>query len=250
MYSVHREASATTDQYTQTEERSIDNNDQQTQETNDWVDLTHDTDVNYLPSVARQIREDNNDIEVLFNGEFVSLNELEDINRFNDDNSIKYENIQENSNINSINNPSNNIKESNKHNAYELNNYVIDDIAIQSDSVYSNSEVIYIPNDKLKQDQSNNTVAINKSDINLKHDIGFNNVLNYNLSDEVTKKIRKRRDTLPFSEVDFSSVRSADPRPLPPLIIEGIRVEDSSKEPKIIDDGIPSVLADSSVTLR
>ncbi|XP_050676369.1 unextended protein-like [Leptidea sinapis] len=44
---------------------------------------------------------------------------------------------------------------------------------------------------------------------------------------------------------DFSVVR-ADPA----VHIDGLRVEVSSKDPKFSDDGIPSVLADSKVTLR
>ncbi|CAH2100637.1 unnamed protein product [Euphydryas editha] len=45
---------------------------------------------------------------------------------------------------------------------------------------------------------------------------------------------------------DFSIVRNI---PIP-IDLDGIRIEDSDKEPKIIEDGIPSVLADSKVILR
>jgi hypothetical protein len=34
------------------------------------------------------------------------------------------------------------------------------------------------------------------------------------------------------------------------IMVDGVRVEEATKEPKIIEDGIPSVLADSAVTLR
>ncbi|XP_072943229.1 unextended protein-like [Epargyreus clarus] len=45
---------------------------------------------------------------------------------------------------------------------------------------------------------------------------------------------------------DFSVVRADEI----PIVVEGLRIEDSDKEPKIIDDGIPSVLADTKVVLR
>ncbi|XP_047542193.1 unextended protein-like [Vanessa atalanta] len=44
---------------------------------------------------------------------------------------------------------------------------------------------------------------------------------------------------------DFSVVRSTDP-----INIDGLRIEDSDKEPKIVEDGIPSVLGESKVVLR
>ncbi|XP_050359375.1 unextended protein-like isoform X2 [Nymphalis io] len=44
---------------------------------------------------------------------------------------------------------------------------------------------------------------------------------------------------------DFSSVRGTDQ-----INIDGIRIEDSDKEPKIVEDGIPSVLGESKVVLR
>nr|XP_032526212.1 metal transporter CNNM4-like isoform X1 [Danaus plexippus plexippus] len=45
---------------------------------------------------------------------------------------------------------------------------------------------------------------------------------------------------------DFTVVRSD----AVPIFVEGLRVEDAAKEPKIIEDGIPSVLADTKVVLR
>lgn len=45
---------------------------------------------------------------------------------------------------------------------------------------------------------------------------------------------------------DWSVVRSDGV----PIDIDGLRVEDSDKEPKIIEDGIPSVLSDTKVILR
>ncbi|KAL4714243.1 hypothetical protein ACJJTC_009595 [Scirpophaga incertulas] len=45
---------------------------------------------------------------------------------------------------------------------------------------------------------------------------------------------------------EFTTVRE-----IPQFVtVEGLRVEEADKEPKIIEDGIPSVLAESSVTLR
>lgn len=47
-------------------------------------------------------------------------------------------------------------------------------------------------------------------------------------------------------EQEFFSVRAATSV----VNIEGLRIENSDKEPKIIEESIPSVLADSRVTLR
>ncbi|KOB78037.1 Ancient conserved domain protein 2 [Operophtera brumata] len=226
-------------------------------------------------SVARPTREEKNDIEFLFDGKFVSLNDFEDKNVFNENNSINHEEtIQENSytqdniklnDANSINTPLNN-KKSNEHNVYELNSIVIDNIDIENDPIYSNSQVIYIPNESFEaQNLSNDdTSKTNNNDANenVIHKkntktsasiVRAENLVENKVSDDniviEENMVRKRRDIRPISEVDFSSVRSADPRPVLALVIEGIRVEDSSKEPKIIDDGIPSVLAASSVTL-
>nr|XP_049704314.1 unextended protein isoform X3 [Helicoverpa armigera] len=62
---------------------------------------------------------------------------------------------------------------------------------------------------------------------------------------EAMEALRKPRDvTVP--ETEFFSVK-ADTFI---VNIEGLRIENSDKEPKIIDESIPSVLADSRVTLR
>ncbi|XP_026313925.1 metal transporter CNNM2-like [Hyposmocoma kahamanoa] len=61
--------------------------------------------------------------------------------------------------------------------------------------------------------------------------------------DSLIKIRNQRQATL---QGDFTSVTAV----LPKVRIEGIRVEDSAKEPKIIDESIPSVLADTAVTLR
>lgn len=45
---------------------------------------------------------------------------------------------------------------------------------------------------------------------------------------------------------DFMSVKAVRQE----ISIDGLRIEDSEKEPKIVDEGVPSVLADSGVTLR
>ncbi|KAG6462281.1 hypothetical protein O3G_MSEX013162, partial [Manduca sexta] len=56
-------------------------------------------------------------------------------------------------------------------------------------------------------------------------------------------KVRKPRQS---DMLEFTSVRAEQV----PVIVEGIRVEDSAKDPNIIEGGIPSVQASTIVTLR
>lgn len=69
------------------------------------------------------------------------------------------------------------------------------------------------------------------------------------LSNEIEFR-RKRYALEPSENKDLGSVFTSVKTVPAVLQIEGLRVEESDKEPDIIDDGVPSVLADSKVTLR
>ncbi|XP_075989155.1 unextended protein-like [Anticarsia gemmatalis] len=142
--------------------------DKQSQE---WSDLSHDTDVNYLQNVPRLTRDEKNDIEVLYNDNYVPLSQINNIN-----------------------------------------------IPLEYQDVESGNSI-----ERFKRGVQNTSSATERGE---------------------EEKYRKTRQVTP--EMDFTSVKadSVD------IYIEGLRIEDSDKEPKIIDDGVPSVLADSGVTLR
>lgn len=300
----------------------------ETQKANsDWADLTHDIDVNYLPSARRPTREEKNDIEILVNNTYVLLNDL-----------VKHINLDSNQSIDFIDNrdksyidndiatfiESNDLNNSklskeellNSMEVKEKLNYaeeVIDKIdalvsKLQSDksSKEENTKKIAeeaIANDIIFEDNANSVpnykAPINREEIleneyensngrvDLKHildkldellakvatikcvdiqDSSDASTLNVHISDKdlptmytshilssdispndiiegFSPKLRIRRQV---PEVDFTSVKADKQR----IFIEGLRIEDSAKDPKIIEGGIPSVLADSAVTLR
>lgn len=156
----------------------------------EWVDLTHDTDVNHLENTPRLTREEREDIEVLFNNNYVPLTEIQHA-KMTPNSNVQKNIIEESDNENYIERFKRNIPQNTTERPSELF-----EIRLNTEGVMD---------------------AVN----------------------------RKPRDvTIP--EMDFTSVRS-DGRM---VNIDGLRIEDSDKEPKIIEDGVPSVLADSRVTLR
>ncbi|XP_022819240.1 metal transporter CNNM4-like [Spodoptera litura] len=145
-----------------------------------WLDLTHDTDINHLKKTPNLTREERENIEVLYHNKYVPLSELQEQKEaeFETDEGRTF-------NDNSI--------------------------------------------ERFKREAKNPTTVRPLE-------------VSRTSPDDVS---RKGRDvTLPVS--DFVSVRG-DPFV---VNIEGLRIENSAKDPKIIEDGIPSVLADSRVTLR
>ncbi|CAH0730361.1 unnamed protein product, partial [Brenthis ino] len=160
------------------------NNQSTLQETSTkWGDLSHDTDVNYLPNVPRPTRDEANDIEVFINNKYVPLNDLR---------TVEIDKTYEGNNIENI-----------------------------------DSELL---NDRRKRE-----IVKSKNDVvEVKLDYLFQNE---NASDGITADRQIG---------DWSVVRSDGVL----IDIDGLRVEDSAKEPKIIEDGIPSVLSDTKVILR
>ncbi|CAB3262331.1 unnamed protein product [Arctia plantaginis] len=65
-------------------------------------------------------------------------------------------------------------------------------------------------------------------------------------SAETERQEISRRTRQVTREMDFTSVR-ADPII---VSVEGLRIEESEKDPKITESGVPSILADTKVTLR
>lgn len=154
-----------------------------------WVDLSHDTDVNYIQT-NRPNRDEANDIEVFKDSRYVPLNTLQ------------YRDITKN-----------------KYNFNEFND--IDDAGI--------TELL---NDRKKRE------IIRDVKLNEKNKDG-------SIASDALKNYGD--DIIASPQIgDFSIVRNTQI----PIDLDGIRVEDSDKEPKIIEDGIPSVLADSKVILR
>lgn len=154
-----------------------------------WVDLSHDTDVNYIQT-NRPSRDEANDIEVFKDSRYVPLNTLQ------------YRDITQN-----------------KYKFNELND--INDMG--------NTELL---NDRKKRE------IIRDVNVNEKDKDG-------SIGSDVLKN--DGDDIIASPQIgDLSIVRSTQI----PIDLDGIRVEDSDKEPKIIEDGIPSVLADSKVVLR
>ncbi|XP_045457079.1 unextended protein-like [Melitaea cinxia] len=154
-----------------------------------WVDLSHDTDVNYIQT-NRPSRDEANDIEVFNDSRYVPLNTLQ------------YRDITKNT--------------------YKFNE--LNDI-----NDMGNTELL---NDRKKRE------IIRDVNVNEKDKDG-------SIGNDVLKN--DGDDIIASPQIgDLSIVRSTQI----PIDLDGIRVEDSDKEPKIIEDGIPSVLADSKVVLR
>ncbi|KAF9411856.1 hypothetical protein HW555_009461 [Spodoptera exigua] len=147
-----------------------------------WIDMTHDTDVNHLKKTPELTREERENVEVLYNNKYVPLSEFEQ-----------------------------------KKNTGE---FETEELGLFNDNSI----------ERFKRGAKNPTTVRPPEDSRTS-------------PEGVTS--RKERDvTMPVS--DFVSVRGD-----PSIVnIEGLRIENSDKEPRIIEEGIPSVLADSRVTLR
>lgn len=79
-----------------------------------------------------------------------------------------------------------------------------------------------------------------------KSSLKSNNLIDENRTTPGDVDGMKLRTERQIQDGDFTSVRAV----YQGVSVDGIRVEDSAKEPKIVDDGVPSVLADTGVTLR
>ncbi|RVE44499.1 hypothetical protein evm_010828 [Chilo suppressalis] len=187
------------------------------QDTKGWVDLSHDIDINKLPKVNRMTREQANDIEVHVNDKYVPLNEVNG----NQDNEEDYD-------IQVLDNP-NFSDGGNKYS--DLGNEI-------GNKIVSNND-----DDEIRNDLSNDVGRRRKREIDkVKSKEASLSENKIGIKEDVVSLRTERQTNID----EFTSVRAM----LDEIAVEGIRIEDSSKEPKIIEDGIPSVLADSSVTLR
>ncbi|XP_039762144.1 metal transporter CNNM4-like isoform X2 [Pararge aegeria] len=259
----------------------------------DWTDLSHDTDVNYLPNIPRPTREEKNDIEVYLNNNYVPLSHISDLNNaellnYNEIQKIetldrkrreiswefivkKWKNKIGDSKIN-INNVQGNNYGTNRNKAQDIEFVTFDRkkreiIKDSKDSKDAND------NDQLgdvSESNVNNFISKNvlgsahidkildreKREIlkDIKPADGKDIKDSEKLSDAIQKDDKNDRKVIvpnaQLSDVgdlgDFTIVRNGGV----PVLIDGLRIEDSDKEPKIIEDGIPSVLADSNVVLR
>ncbi|XP_068626136.1 unextended protein-like [Battus philenor] len=177
-----------------------------------WVDLSHDIDVNYLPNKPRSTRVERADVEVLFNDNFIPLNEIENSFQY-------YTPYQQRSSLN----PENRIESVIEKNRNKRE--IIHSVDKEEDQELENLEELKMGNDEVigPFDDKIDKVRV-KTD------------------DEMLRNERQAGEKVE----EFSSVRADHI----PIVIEGLRIEDSDKEPKIIEEGIPSVLAESKFTLR
>ncbi|XP_049883189.1 unextended protein-like [Pectinophora gossypiella] len=116
---------------------------------------------------------------------------------------------------------------------------VVKDVVLKS-----NIDIEDMP--RMERKQNTTDVLITSQDIVKAREHLVNAIKPINVAEnheDALIKIRKQRQAVAD---DFTSVKG-DPFF---VRIEGLRVEDSEKEPKIVEDSIPSVLADSGVTLR
>ncbi|XP_038221088.1 metal transporter CNNM4-like [Zerene cesonia] len=206
----------------------------------EWSDLSHDTDVNYISNVAKPSRAERNAIEVLINNKYVPLNE------------IAYDYIKEQNNFidtNEIYNGNDNIdrrkRETNKTDHTEDVNAKTDDEiskANKTTNAVDKETVIHKNNDSeaIKDVTANN-------DIDLDENAGNTDkleTLSFNKEDFNVNGAKMKRQLM-SQMMDFTSVKSTGA-----ILLDGLRVEEAEKDPKILEDGIPSVLAETKVTLR
>ncbi|XP_045506050.1 unextended protein-like isoform X1 [Colias croceus] len=195
------------------------------QETNkEWADLSHDTDVNYISNVAKPSRAERNAIEVLIDNKYVPLNDT------------GYENLIEKNYINN-------------NDIYNGNDYIdrrkreTNKTVLKEESTNGlDKAVIHKSNDS----DAKIDIAVNNSDIYTEKDDNSDNLdsLSFNKEDFNVDGAKMKRQLM-FQVTDFTGVKSSAA-----IFLDGLRVEEAEKDPKILEDGIPSVLADTKVTLR
>lgn len=186
-----------------------------------WIDLSHDTDVNYLPNTRRANRVEREDVELLVGDRYVPLNEIPQ-------NPPQYSEL-----------------ETPYYSFYRLNR-----------APYRRKREII--NSVAKEHKGRDLDQLEELKIGAGNVVGpFDDKLE-RVREPVEENLERNKDV---DELMQRSERQAGQRlddsrfgtvkaDRVPIVIEGLRIEDSDKEPKIIDEGIPSVLADSRVTLR
>ncbi|CAG9789813.1 unnamed protein product [Diatraea saccharalis] len=117
---------------------------------------------------------------------------------------------------------------------------VIDNPNFSYNDKLKSANNVDLNNDNRRIDVNNGLLRRKRREINNK-DFSTSENKVHNGHDVIT--LRYERQT---NENDFMSVRPVQEM----VVVEGLRIEDADKEPKIIENGVPSVLADSSVTLR
>lgn len=212
-----------------------------------WSDLTHDTDVNFMPGPPRLTREEANDVEILYNNEFVPLIDIELLRESNqlqstNDNSIN-ELVEDDSELNSLGyksideRVSNNIEDRIKRTTVKIDT---DEIFIDT---FSDKIVDKEFRDKREARQEVDKINIvDKEEEVIRKSEQSLYKTPYNRSN-----IRSERQISDGFTESFSSVKEV----AAVLQIEGLRVEEiADNKMKLIDDGVPSILADTKFTLR
>ncbi|XP_052745421.1 unextended protein [Bicyclus anynana] len=251
----------------------------------DWADLSHDTDVNYLPNPPRLTREEENDIEMYINDKYVPISNIKDVysaevlnynhdtNEIQDVESMDRKKRETIKNVN-FENPNDFKSKIRKNNLVDTNNAENLNYSIKKNAVQDKSH---------DENQSESTYGIftNGNNINENYNIydGVHHMLNI-VDNTVIRKKReiikdindlkgddKSIDVIPKDDKNDESKKPIiahaqisdlgdlgdSPRVRAswgPVAIEGLRVEDSDKETSIIEDGIPDVFADTKVVLR
>ncbi|XP_045530368.1 unextended protein-like [Pieris brassicae] len=165
------------------------------------IDLTHDTDVNYLQNIANLSQEERRDIEIRSRDRYIPLDESND----NDENSTKKPNEQN----------------------------VVSEVRLNK--IKENLNKIENEFHNFNRGDRKTRDTFYKIDTNDEID---------NRQESIDDKRVKRQ--IMSQMADFSSVKRVEPM----VFLDGIRVEEAEKDPKILDDGVPSVLAETKVTLR
>ncbi|XP_028166421.1 metal transporter CNNM4-like [Ostrinia furnacalis] len=186
-----------------------------------WADLSHDIDVNQLPTVNRPTREESNDIELFINNQYVPLNNVNDIKN------VDFNEIQADTED----------YDRDKRDTDEVNDDDVieemypDELEGLEESTETTIEDLIEEIEKIKSERTKRETG-DKKEVEQK---------GTTLDDS-----KSRTERQVSGDGEFSSVRAVNQF----VSVDGIRVEDSAKEPKIVEDGVPSVLADTGVTLR
>ncbi|XP_052757265.1 unextended protein-like [Galleria mellonella] len=230
-----------------------------------WGDLSHDTDVNYLSLKHKPTKTAPNDVKTKTNIHLSGLNKnLDDtslkINRIDSKNDIEvdrskrevlhdiFDNDDDNKlkkgEVSSFINADSNVDMNMEHNRNLFDKYLaIDEILHKDNTVVHKRKKHELNSTNLVKNNNNNKV------VNCNTKVKVNSTVDDDVDDhdkEDVNKVRVQRQAM-FPDInDFTNVRSA------PFVIhvDGLRIEDSEKEPRITEEGLPSVLADSGVTLR
>ncbi|XP_041988868.1 unextended protein-like [Aricia agestis] len=204
----------------ESEDNNVRNHSSLVETNTQWADLSHDTDVNYLPKVHRPTREELNDIELLVDNKYIPLNEL-DLQNIDTklSNNIKFKLLKEK---------------------------ILKEIHESTKGSSNFDFTIFNPKVDLNVIDRRKREII--KDANYESKLSKDGVGQEPRIEDLIQndEVYRDDDQIVNPQVsDFSVVRST---PIP-ISLDGIRIEDSDKEPAIVD-GIPSVLAHTRVTLR